>query len=304
MVQRRRHAGRAGGLFAGARLHGDPSPRLPHLGADAAREGGGARRGVRQGSRPGDAHAAQGDGEGGRAGGDAGPRLGARGAAGRPSHVRDDHLRDVRQVDPELSRPAVAHEPVVQHRALGVPHSAVPADDGVPVAGGAHGARDGGRGGSGGTPDARRVSALPGRVDGDAGDHRQEDREREIRRRAPDVRPRSADAGQQGAPGRHVAQPRPELREGVQRAVPDRRGRPRVRVEHLVGRLDADDRRPGDDPLGRQRTRRASQAGAGAGRDRADLEIGGGCRCGSRSDRATWPQGRQWRLVARGARHP
>ena len=38
-------------------------------------------------------------------------------------------------------------------------------------------------------------------------------------------------------------QPRPELRQGVRREVPDRGGRPRTRVEHVVGRLDAAGRR-------------------------------------------------------------
>ena len=38
-------------------------------------------------------------------------------------------------------------------------------------------------------------------------------------------------------------QPRPELREGVRGHVPDRGRRPRARVEHVVGRVDAADRR-------------------------------------------------------------
>src|SRR5437773_7744457 len=50
-----------------------------------------------------------------------------------------------------------------------------------------------------------------------------------VRGRPADLRPGSVDAGQQGAASGHVAQPRPELREGVQRAIPDGGGWPRVR---------------------------------------------------------------------------
>ena len=53
-------------------------------------------------------------------------------------------------------------------------------------------------------------------------DHRAEDRRREVRRRAAHVLVRGDDAGQQGAAGRHVAQPRTELRQGVRPQVPDR----------------------------------------------------------------------------------
>ena len=230
MVQRRDHAGRAGGPLAGARLHGDPPARLPHLGADAAGvgrhvqgdgsperllpavhpdelpgKGGRARRGVRQGSRAGDAHPSHGDREGRRAGAHARSSVRARGAPGRAADVGDDHLRDVRQVDSELPRPAAAHEPVVQHRALGAPHPTVPPHDGVPVAGRAYGARHRARGRGGGAADARRVPHVPGAVDGDAGHHRAQDRQREVRRRGADLRPGRADAGQQGAPSGDLA---------------------------------------------------------------------------------------------------
>ena len=45
-----------------------------------------------------------------------------------------------------------------------------------------------------------------------------QDREREVRRRAAHLLHRGADAGQPGAAGRHVAQPGPELRQGLRRA--------------------------------------------------------------------------------------
>ncbi len=298
MVQRRRDAGRAGGLLPGARLHGHPAARLPLVGADAAgpgrhvqgdgppervlpavhsdelsREGSRARGGLRERGRAGDAHPAQGYRQTGRAGRDARSRVGVGGAARGAAHVRNDHLRDVRQVDPELPRPAAPDEPVVQHRTVGAPDAVVPPHHGVSVAGRAHGAchRAGGRGG--GAADARSVSHVPGAMDGDARDHRTEDRQREIRGRAAHLCPRSADAGQQGVAGGDVAQPRSELRQGVQRAVPDRGGRARVRVEHLVGRDDPHDRRPRDDALGRQRTGLPTEARADTGGDRADLEI-------------------------------
>src|SRR5207247_524864 len=80
---------------------------------------------------------------------------------------------------------------------------------------------DGGGSGSGSAPDSRRVPAVPGRVDGDAGVDGPEDAEREVRGRAAHVCARGADAGQQVAPERHVPQSRSELRHGDQRAVPE-----------------------------------------------------------------------------------
>ena len=55
---------------------------------------------------------------------------------------------------------------------------------------------------------------------GDARRRRAEEREREVRRRAAHVLDRGADGRRPGAAGRHVAQPRPELREGVRHHVP------------------------------------------------------------------------------------
>ena len=106
-------------------------------------------------------------------------------------------------------------QPVGERRALGDAHAPVPAHAGVPLAGRAHGARDARRGRRRSAPNARRVPRLHGRLDGDARHHRTEDGLREVRRRASHVLVRGDDAGQQGAAGGHVAQPRAELRQGV-----------------------------------------------------------------------------------------
>ena len=123
-------------------------------------QGGGARRRVRARSRR--RHARR--------------RQEARGAARHPAHVRDDHLLDVREVGAELSRPAAAHQPVGERRALGDAHAALPAHDRIPLAGRPHRARHARRGGGGSAPDARRLPRLHGRLHGDARRHRPEDR--------------------------------------------------------------------------------------------------------------------------------
>ncbi len=48
------------------------------------------------------------------------------------------------QLDPELSRPAAADQPVGERGALGDAHAPVPAHDGIPLAGRPHGPRHGG----------------------------------------------------------------------------------------------------------------------------------------------------------------
>ena len=121
-----------------------------------------------------------------------------------PAHLGDHHLLDVRQVDSELPRSADAHEPVVQRGPLGDAHPVVPAYRGVSLAGGTHGSRL--RGGSRGVHahHPRDLPPVRGGVDGDAGDHGPEDRQRAFRRGAPHLLYRSADAGQQGAAGGHL----------------------------------------------------------------------------------------------------
>ena len=66
------------------------------------------------------------------------PTAEARRRADHPAHLRDDHLEHLQELDPELSRPAAAHQPVVQRRALGDAHPPVPAHGRVPLAGGPH----------------------------------------------------------------------------------------------------------------------------------------------------------------------
>ena len=68
-------------------------------------------------------------------------RQGARGADRRPTHLGDGDRGVPGQVDPELSRPPAAVEPVVQRRAMGAPSPRVPAHERVPLAGGPHRAR-------------------------------------------------------------------------------------------------------------------------------------------------------------------
>ena len=81
----------------------------------------------------------------------------ARRAADRAPDLRDDHRRRVRALGAELPRPAAAHQPVVQRRALGDAHAHVPAHHRVPVAGRSHGARDSRRGSRGDHAHARRL---------------------------------------------------------------------------------------------------------------------------------------------------
>ena len=60
---------------------------------------------------------------------------------------------------------------------------------------------------------------------------------------------RSHDAGPQGAASRHVALPRPEFLQGPGDQVPGPEGRERVRLDDLLGRLHAADRRADHDAL-------------------------------------------------------
>ena len=193
LVQRADRPRGIGGLQPGTRLHGHPAERVRHLGADA--EGAGPDvQGHRPPERllpalhPAELPLARGGARRGFCARDRGRhprrRQGAGGAARRPADLRDDHLRDVRQVDPELPRPAAPDQPMGQRRALGDAHAPVPPHDGVPLAGGPHRARHRGGGGGGDAPHARRLPHVRGRVDGDAGDHRPEDGQRAVRRRA------------------------------------------------------------------------------------------------------------------------
>ena len=83
------------------------------------------------------------------------------------------------------------------------------------MAGGAHRARDGRRGGGEGDRDGQRVRRVRGGRRGDAGDRRAQVRGGVLRGREPHVHHRGHDGRPARAAGRHLAQPRPELRQGV-----------------------------------------------------------------------------------------
>jgi prolyl-tRNA synthetase len=82
-----------------------------------------------------------------------------------------------------------------------------------------------------------------------------------------DLLHRGDDAGPQGAAGRHLALPRPELRQGLGHPVPRRQGRAAARVDDVVGRVDAPGRLDDHDPLRRRRHGLPAAAGAGPRRD-------------------------------------
>ncbi len=107
-------------------------------------------------------------------------------------------------------------------------------------------------------------------------------RRREVCRGAPHLRDRSADAGQPRAAGRHEPQPRPELLQGVRRDLPDRRGRARARLEHLLGRLHPARRRADHDAQRRRGPRLPAAPGPAPGGDRPDLPEGRGAGRGPR----------------------
>lgn len=190
------------------------------------------------------------------------------------AHLGNDHLLDVRQVGAELSRPAVAVQPVGQRGALGNAHAVVPAHDGIPLAGRPHGPCHARRGRRRDTSHAGRVSHVHGRVHGHARDHRPEDGRREVCRRAAHVLHRSHDAGQQGVAGGHVTQPRPKFRQGVRPDVPERSRAAGSRVEHELGRVHTHDRRPGDDAQRRCGLAPAAAPCAHTDGHRAHLEDG------------------------------
>ncbi len=129
----------------------------------------------------------------------------------RAADERDDHRRDVRQVGPVLSRPADPDQPVGQRRPLGDAHADVPAHHRVPLAGRAHGPRHARKRRGRRRADARRLRRLRRGVHGDAGHQGREDGGRAVSRRGQHAEHRGDDAGPQGAAGRHVALPRPEL---------------------------------------------------------------------------------------------
>ena len=229
VVPGRRAEGRHGRLRPGQGLHDHQALRLRRVGAHAARHGP-AHQGDRPRQRllpalhPEEPARAR---EGARRGLLARVRLGhdrrrgrARGAARRAAHLRGDHLLDLREVGALVARPAGADQPVGERRPLGEGDAAVPAHDRVPVAGGAHAARDRGRGRGGDAADARRLPRLLRGDAGDAGAPRAEDGEREVRGRAAHLRDRGAHGRRPRAAGRHQPQPGPALLGGLRDRVP------------------------------------------------------------------------------------
>ena len=181
VVSRHRQARRAGRELRRARLHGHQAARLRHLGEDAAgprphvqghrprqrllpavhpqdRSSPRKRRWPRASPRSAPSSRTTGSRPIPGKGLDRRSRGEARRAADHPADLRDDHLEHLQELDSELPRPAAAHQPVVQRRALGDAHAAVPAHGRVPLAGRPHRPRHaaGGRGG-----DAADARGLP-----------------------------------------------------------------------------------------------------------------------------------------------
>ena len=80
--------------------------------------------------------------------------------------------------------------------------------------------------------------------------------------RRPHLLDRGADGRLPGAAGRHLAPARAELRQGVRHHVPGPRQDAAARLDDVVGRVDAADRRPDHDARRRQRADPAAQGRA------------------------------------------
>ena len=190
MVPRRRQAAELAENSRRPRLHGHQAERLRHLGERCSAtstacsrrpatstptsrcssrrvfldQGSRARRGLRQGVRR--RHALP-------------PARPRRQGPSSPTAKLEEPLiirptsetiiwTHVRTVDPELPRPAAAHQPVVQRRALGDAHPAVPAHRRVPLAGRPHRPRHRSRSRRRDAAHARRLRRLRRGLDGDA----------------------------------------------------------------------------------------------------------------------------------------
>ena len=140
------------------------------------------------------------------------------------------------------------------------------------MAGGPHGPRHARGGRGGGRKDDPRIPAFRRGVDVAARGRGPQVAQRALRRRRGHAHHRGPHAGRQGVAERHVALPGPELRQGVRRAVREQGGQARIRVGHLVGRIDPPDGRPHHGPLRQQRPRAAAQAGADPRGDGAHLQ--------------------------------
>ena len=132
LVRRRHRPGPVGRERPGEGMHGHPPQRLRHLGEDAADpgpdvQGHRPRQRVLPALHPRELHEARGRARGGVRpgvrGGDSRRRQEARGAALRASHLGDDHLGHVPQVDHVLPRSAHPDQSVGQRGALGDAHA-------------------------------------------------------------------------------------------------------------------------------------------------------------------------------------
>ena len=179
------------------------------------------------------------------------PRWGqeARGTRGRPADQRNHHQLVLRQVDPELPRSSAPHQPVGQRRALGAAPPAVPPDDGVPVAGGTHRPRLGGRcPGLRPADPLRRLRGRHGERPGHSRPEGTQDRQRALRRCHHDVDLRGHDARRQGPADGDQPRVGPELRPGLRHHLPRRVRSAGPRVADVVGRLDPAHGRLGHGP--------------------------------------------------------
>ena len=147
-------------------LQGDRPPERLFPAADPALvpgKGGRARRGFRHRVRGGHPSPA-GDGQGpGHRQDEDGPHRRIGRAVRDPPHLRNDHRRRLRAVDPVLPRPAPADQPVGERDALGNAPAVVPAHRRVPVAGRPHRPRDARRGAGRGAHDPPTLRRIPAR---------------------------------------------------------------------------------------------------------------------------------------------
>ena len=178
----------------------------------------------------------------------------------------------MRPVDRLLPRPAAEDQPVGERRALGAAAAAVPAHDGVPLAGGPHGPRHRGRRGRRDDGRRRLLPATRRGVRGDAGPGRGQDALGAIRRGGADGLARGDDARRPRPAGRDLALPGDELRPGLRHRLHRGRRRAHVLPHGVVGDEHPHDRRRDHDPRGRPGPRAPAEDRALPGRRRADRQ--------------------------------
>ena len=305
--------GRARRSRPSARHDGHPPVRLPDLGAALRRarpphQGDRARQRLLPTLHPGEPPSPRGRARRGvlarTRDRDPRRRRGSRGAARRASDLGDGRRRDVRPLDRLLSRPAAEDQPVGERRALGAAAAALPAHDGVPLAGGTYGPRH--RGGRGRRDDGRRRLLPGGRrgVRGDARARRGQDALGTIRRGGPDGLARGDDARRPRPAGRDLSLPGDELRRGLRHRLHRGRRRAHVLPHGVVGDEHPDDRRGDHDPRGRPGPRAPPEDRPPPGRRRADRQ-GGRARSRRRGERRPRPGAdRQGRAGPRRRAHP